>query len=89
MANIEKTSLLEMVYPVGSIYMSVNATNPSALFGGTRVKIEGRFLLGSGGGYSLGATGGEATHTLTTNEMPKHNHTFSKFLVANADGHGS
>lgn len=35
MANIEKTSLLEMVYPVGSIHAHVNATNPSALFGGT------------------------------------------------------
>ncbi len=30
-------ALLETVYPVGSIYMSVNSANPSTLFGGTWV----------------------------------------------------
>ncbi len=38
----------DLVYPVGSIYMSVNDTNPATIFGGTWEKIEGRFLLGSG-----------------------------------------
>jgi len=33
-----------------------------------------RFILGAGGGYTLGSTGGEFTHTLTIDEMPKHNH---------------
>lgn len=68
-------AIVDKIYPIGSIYMSVNATSPSTLFGGTWVKIEGRFLLGSGGGYSLGAAGGEATHTLTIDEMPSHTHT--------------
>lgn len=35
----------------------------------------GRVLVGSGGDYTLGATGGEATHTLTVAEMPSHSHT--------------
>lgn len=67
-------AIVDKIYPVGSIYMSVNATSPSTLFGGTWAKIEGRFLLGSSSGYSLGATGGEATHTLTVGEIPSHTH---------------
>lgn len=36
------------LYPVGSIYMSVNDTSPASLFGGSWEKISGRFLIGSG-----------------------------------------
>lgn len=68
-------SIIDIVYPVGSIYMSVNATDPSKLFSGTAwEKLEGRFLLGSSSTYANGATGGEATHTLTAVEMPTHRH---------------
>ena len=61
-------------YPVGSIYLSVLNTNPSTLFGGTWEQIKDVFLLGCGNIYSNGNTGGKATHTLTTNEMPSHYH---------------
>lgn len=61
-------------WPVGSIYMSMIATSPATLFGGTWVQMENRFLLGAGSGYVAGATGGEAEHTLTGNEMPSHYH---------------
>lgn len=49
-ANItaSKTETINAVYPVGSIYMSVNSTNPSTLFGGTWARLEGRFLIGAG-----------------------------------------
>lgn len=67
-ANFDK------IYPVGSIYMSMNSTNPSLLFGGTWELLKDRFLLGAGGTYGVGATGGEATHTLTIAEMPSHKH---------------
>lgn len=68
-------SIIDIVYPVGSIYMSVNAADPSKLFSGTSwEKLEGRFLLGSSSTYANGATGGEATHALTTVEMPTHRH---------------
>lgn len=40
--------VLDTVYPVGSIYMSVNNANPKELFGGVWEQITGRFLLGSG-----------------------------------------
>lgn len=67
-------NLNNLIYPVGSIYMSVNDVNPATLFGGTWEKIKDAFLLASGDVYSNGSTGGEATHTLTENEMPSHTH---------------
>lgn len=65
---------LNMVYPVGSIYMSVNSTSPASLFGGTWEQIKDRFLLSAGNSYTAGSTGGEAQHTLTVDEMPSHKH---------------
>ena len=41
-------NLLNKTYPVGSIYMSVNSTDPSTLFGGTWERLKGRFLIGAG-----------------------------------------
>ena len=67
--------ILDNVYPVGSIYMSVNSTNPKNLFGGTWKQIQGRFLFGMNSSYPAGSTGGEITHALTIDEMPEHNHT--------------
>ena len=58
-------------YPVGSIYMSVNNTSPATLFGGgTWVQLKDRFLLGAGDTYNAGDTGGEASHILTSQELP-------------------
>ena len=37
--------------------------------------LQTRVPVGAGEGYGLGAVGGEATHTLTVNEMPSHGHT--------------
>lgn len=68
------SAMLDKAYPVGSIYMSVNSTNPHSLFGGTWVQIKDRFLLAAGAAYKAGATGGEATHTLTVDEIPNHQH---------------
>lgn len=59
---------------MGSIYLSVNNTNPSTFIGGTWERIKDRFLLAAGDTYSAGSTGGEATHILTANEMPSHSH---------------
>lgn len=66
--------ILDNVYPVGSIYMSVNSTNPTNLFGGTWEQIQGKFLFGMNSNYPAGSTGGEITHKLTTDEMPTHAH---------------
>ena len=63
-------NLLDIVYPVGSIYHSMNATSPANSVGGTWTKIK-TFLYGAD---TAKETGGEAMHTLTIDEMPKHNH---------------
>lgn len=76
--RIESVSALS-AWPVGSVFISVNDTNPSTLLGGgTWQKIEDCFLLASGS-KALGATGGEETVTLSVNQIPSHNHggTFS------------
>ena len=70
------TGLLNLVYPVGSIYMSVNNVSPQSFLGGTWVRIQDRFLLAAGSSYAAGATGGEASHTLTVSEMPSHSHNY-------------
>lgn len=61
-------------FPVGAIYMSIDSRNPSQIFGGKWEQIKDRFLLSAGAKYTVGTTGGEEQHTLTINEMPKHNH---------------
>lgn len=62
------------IYPVGSIYMSVNDTDPARLFGGMWERIKERFLLGAGDTHTAGSTGGEFEHRLKLNEIPEHNH---------------
>lgn len=57
--------------------MSINNVNPGRLFGGTWEQIKDKFLLAAGSSFEAGATGGEATHKLTANEMPSHTHTFT------------
>lgn len=74
-ANFVQTSgLLNLVYPVGSIYMSANATSPASFIGGSWERIQGRFLLAASSSYTAGSTGGEATHTLTESEIAAHVH---------------
>lgn len=67
-------------YPVGSIYLSVNDTNPSKWFGGTWEQIaKGRTLVGVDTSQTefntVKKTGGEKTHTLSVDEIPSHSHT--------------
>lgn len=73
--------LLDWIYPIGAIYLSISATDPKLLFGGTWTRVKDRFLLAAGDTYSAGKTGGEATHTLTAQEMPKHSHAMMYYLA--------
>lgn len=78
--QIGSTSFLDKVYPVGSIYLSVNSTNPASLFGGTWEQVsQGRFLVGVGTGsdsettktYGVGNGGGKYFSSFT---IPVHTH---------------
>ena len=74
-ASFDPTAYFDRIYPVGSLYMSVNSTDPSKLFGGTWTKIEGSFLWGTGN--TPKHTGGSTTtnsHVLKVNEIPAHVH---------------
>lgn len=66
--------LVDLIYPVGSIYLSAAAASPATWLGGVWEQIKGRFLLAADGTYGAGTTGGEAAHALSIDEMPKHNH---------------
>lgn len=63
--------ICDIIYPVGSIYITVNNVNPDTLFGGKWEQIEGKFLLAASSDYGAGEEGGEAEHTLTQSELPK------------------
>lgn len=72
---------MDNIYPIGSIFISTDTTNPSTYFGGTWERIKGRFLLAADDStYKIGSTGGEATHALTINEMPSHGHNYEAYI---------
>ena len=70
-------TIIDFVYPVGSLYWSKKSTDPGTLFGGTWTRVKDKFILAAGDSYAQGATGGEATVTLTTNQIPSHTHSAS------------
>lgn len=87
--TIGSNFILDNVYPVGSIYMNVNSTDPGTLFGGTWERIMERFLFGCGDErYPAGHAGGEEQHLLTVEEMPIHNHAMPYLPNSSADGTG-
>lgn len=87
---VSASELLDLIYPVGSIYMSTNSTSPQVFLGGEWTPIEDTFLLSAGSTYIAGDSGGNATHshttqghTLTVNEIPSHNHSLNyRFVFA-------
>jgi hypothetical protein len=62
--------ILGNLHPVGDIVLRMDETNPGTLYGGVWEKIQDAFLIGAGGKYDLGSSGGEATHQLEQSELP-------------------
>ena len=76
---VKMSALLDLVFPINSIYISYSHTSPAELFGGTWTRVihntgAGTFLYGSTAAAVIGECGGEAAHTLTVDEMPSHKH---------------
>ena len=63
-------NITDIIYPIGSYYISNNNTPPAELFGGTWTQLTGRFLYAT----TSTSTGGSNTHTLTVNQIPSHAH---------------
>lgn len=68
--GLTQAQIIDLIYPVGSPYISFNNTNPSTLFGGTWEQIKDCFLLAAGDTYTAGSTGGSADAVVVS-----HNHT--------------
>ena len=65
---------VDLIYPIGSIYMATSTVSPAVLFGGTWERIKGKCIVGVDENdtdfATVSKTGGEKTHQLATNEMP-------------------
>ncbi len=91
--RISWANFLSLIYPIGSVYISVVATNPNTLFGfGTWAAFgAGRALVGLDAGQTefdvVEETGGAKTHTLTIAEMPSHSHAVPVSVAGSSAGH--
>lgn len=80
--DVSWSSVFDMIYPIGSIYISTNSISPSLLFGGYWEPFaQGRTLVGVDTDIEkyneAFIEDGEETHILTIDEIPAHNHTQS------------
>lgn len=95
-AEINKTllAIFDKVYPVGSIFMSLESNDPATIFGGEWERIQDRFLFGLGNTNKYGALGdldGYSEIKLSAKEsgVPGHNHPFTRPNVDNSGGGGA
>ena len=68
--KVNLSDLVNLIYPIGSIYMSTNNVSPATFLGGDWEQIKDRLLLCSGDSYIAGSVGGEETVVLSMNNMP-------------------
>lgn len=91
--------IINLVYPVGAIYLSTSAVSPGTLFGGTWERLENRMLIGAGSSYNVGSTGGSTDAVLVSHAhgIPtlsgtatggNHTHVASRNLWAQLGGYG-
>lgn len=82
---LAKSEILDTLYPVGTLYMSMNNMSPEDIFGGTWQKLDGYYLRCANSTFQAGATGGQTSinytpvgtvnsHKLTVEELPRHTH---------------
>ena len=75
------TYLLNLLYPIGSMYLSVNSTSPATLFGGTWKQVGAGYYImtATSGATETGGslTSGSTTLTASQSGLPSHNHSFA------------
>ena len=80
------SDLLNKIYPVGSIYMSINNVSPQTFIGGTWEQIKNRWLVGAGDEYAVGTYGGNAVHSHTQRMIFTANYAGNNGLMYTAGG---
>lgn len=100
-SSVNKSEIVNMIYPIGSLYMSTSAANPSTLFGGTWEAFgQGRTIIGKtddgmfselesvGGAESRSISVAAHTHTIAhTHTVASHSHTISHTHGIGAHSH--
>lgn len=82
--SINKTQqLINLIYPIGSIYMNINNISPATFLGGTWEQIQDTFLMAAGTTYAAGTNGG----TASVNFTPKGSNTGTALTVAQIPSH--
>ena len=85
--DLDTSGIVNLIYPVGSLFINTSTVNPNVLFTGTKwERIKDTFLLAAGDKYELGATGGEEEVTLTVAQMPSHRHNIGTRSVYTGGG---
>ena len=74
------TNIIDIIYPIGSMYFSNTSTSPATLFGGTWAQIKNALISSLGyGSNTLGNYGN--SNTITVEQMPSHKHAATHFFA--------
>lgn len=72
--NTSYTSLLDILYPVGSIFITIGTTNPASHLGGSWIEVTDGVIAAKGYG-TVGNNAG--SKTIATTQIPSHTHTIT------------
>ena len=95
--ELTQKHIVDMIYPIGTVYLTMNGKDPKEIFTGTKWKriSEGKFLVGIGEGtdrknvpkqFNSGENEGEYYHWLKSEELPPHKHKIKVCNDGNPDG---
>lgn len=67
-------NLLDIIYPVGSMYFTTSSVSPASSVGGTWSQVKDAVIAASGSTYSSAVASYGGSKTISTSQMPAHNH---------------
>ena len=79
--SLNGKSILDLTYPIGSLYISKENVSPASLFGGTweQLTADAYFKIVSSNGGNLGGT--SSSHKIPIESMPSHRHSVAYFTI--------